>query len=311
MRRYAALLVALVALLSPFSAAAQGQEGALVIPAGRRVAGNVATVARDIRVEGAVDGDVTSWSGNIEVTGSVGGDVVSYGGRVTLGGAARVGGHVLALSGGLRHERGAAVVGQAIGDERGAPALASLFDLFTPVPASVAGAGLIGRLFFGAVLGVFLLAFCLLCVAFWPGRTAAASVALRRLPLRALALGLLTTALLALLLPPVVALLAATLIGMPLIVVLLLAAQAPYVYGLAALMRSIGARFAGRSGPRAPLDRATIGIAAALAALIALVAAVAPLWGLALFYVVASPGLGAAILSRGGFAVPLGGRGRA
>jgi hypothetical protein len=38
--------------------------------------------------------------------------------------------------------------------------------------------------------------------------------------------------------------------------------------------------------------------------LITIAAALAPLWGVALFYLAASPGLGALLLSRGGLLVP-------
>ena len=48
--------------------------------------------------------------------------------------------------------------------------------------------------------------------------------------------------------------------------------------------------------------------AAALVLLIAVVGALAPLWGLALFFLVASPGLGAVVLSRGGMAQPVAAR---
>src|SRR5262249_9620019 len=161
----------------------------------------------------------------------------------------------------------------------------------------------IGRALVGVALGVFMLAFCLLCCALWPGRTAVASVTLRRLPLRALALGLLTTFILALALLPLTALLAATLIGLPVIAVLLVVIQAPYVYGLAALARAGGAWLADRAGraveagqapsggaalvlpgETAGLSQTTLIVAAALALLVALVALAAPLWGLALFY---------------------------
>ena len=46
----------------------------------------------------------------------------------------------------------------------------------------------------------------------------------------------------------------------------------------------------------------------ALVLLIAVVVALAPLWGLALFFLVASPGLGAVVLSRGGMAQPVAAR---
>jgi hypothetical protein len=51
-------------------------------------------------------------------------------------------------------------------------------------------------------------------------------------------------------------------------------------------------------------SRATLLIGAALALLVAVGAALAPLWGMTLFYLLASPGLGAALLSRGGLLVP-------
>jgi cytoskeletal protein CcmA (bactofilin family)/uncharacterized membrane protein len=300
-------IILLVSLLLPASAAAQPSEGALVIPAGTTYTGNLATVTRDVRVDGVVAGDVTSWSGDIEVRGRVDGDVVSYSGRVTLAAGAQVGGNILAAGGALRLDAGVAVAGQAIRGEGGGTALANLLDLFSPADAD--GGAAIGRALFGVALGVFLLAFMLLCIAFWPHRTAVASQTLRRVPGRSAVLGLLTTLLLALALPALVALLAATLIGLPLVVVLLVVAQAPYVYGLATLVRMLGA-----SRPQAravsPLragegpNRITLVAAAVLGLLIALGALLEPFWGLALFYVLASPGLGAVLLSRGGLVVP-------
>ena len=315
-------LIVCIGLLLPGAAAAQPREDTLVVPTGQTYEGNLATITRDIRVEGAVTGDVTSWSGNIEVAGRVGGDVVSYGGKVMIRGSGQVGGHVLASGGALQLDAGAVVTGQAIHSEGGGGALANLLDLFSPSVDSGANAA-VGRALFGAVLGVFLLAFCLLCITFWPRRTAAASLMFRRAPGRVVALGLLTTLLLALALPPLTALLAATLIGLPLIVLLLVLAHIPYIYGLAALVRAVGAlvphppisskRDDDRSLPSAReigsvgegLNRMTVAVAAALALLVAIVAALAPLWGLALLYLLASPGLGAVLLTRGGLLVPM------
>jgi len=314
-------LAVLVVLLLPVGAAAQTAEQALVVPAGQVYAGNLATLTRDIRVEGVVTGDVTSWSGSIVIAGEVRGDVVGYSGQVRLLPSARIDGHVLASGGALRLDAGAAVAGQTIRGEGGGVALANLLDLFAPSEAG--GAAVVGRALFGAVLGVFLLAFTLLCIAFWPRRTFAASMMLRRSPGRALALGLLTTLLLALALPPLLALLAATLIGLPLIVVLLALAQALYIYGLATLAQAAGALAPRSTAPDSGRDEASqprLGLAwarggagptgatlvAAIvpALLVALVAALTPLWGLALLYLLASPGLGAAILSRGGLLAP-------
>jgi hypothetical protein len=164
--------------------------------------------------------------------------------------------------------------------------------------------GAIGRAIFGVVIGLFLLAFGLLWSALWPQRTLTTTLVLRALPGRSLAIGLLTTLLMALLLPPLVALLAATLIGLPLIVLLLICLQAPYMYGFAALAHALGGRrdMAARAG--ASLSRETIIATVAFSALVGVAAALMPLGGLALFYLAASAGLGAAILSRGGLVLP-------
>jgi hypothetical protein len=293
-------IIFLICLLLPGVAAAQSGDGPLVVPVGQTYVGSLATATRAIRVEGVVTGDVTSWSGDITIAGRVDGDVVSYSGKVTIQSGGHVGGHVMALGGPLESAADAAVSGQKIRGGEGSIALANLFDLIAPSDAGSDSAA-VGRVLFGMVLGVFLLAFCLLCIAFWPRRTTATSLTLRRSPGQALLLGLLSTLLLALALPPLIALLAATLIGMPLIVVLLALAQVPYVLGLATLVRAVGPE---QSRPTAGLERTTLLAGVALALLVAISAALAPLKGLALFYLLASPGLGAALLSRGGLLVP-------
>jgi len=293
-------IILLIYLLVP-GAAAQSGDGKLVIPAGETYTGNLATATRAIRVEGAVTGDVTSWSGDIEIVGSVGGDVVSYSGQVTIKSNAHVGGHVMALGGTLELDDSKAVSGQTLVGGEGSAALASVFDLFMAGGPGSDNDAAVGRVLLGMVLGVFLAAFCFLCIAFWPVRTAATSLMLRRLPVQSLLLGLLSTMLLALALPPLIALLAATLIGLPLIVVLLALAQAPYVLGLATLARTAGVQ--PRRATAGP-ERRTLLAGVILALLVAISAALAPLWGLALFYLLASPGLGAALLSRGGLFAP-------
>jgi cytoskeletal protein CcmA (bactofilin family) len=293
-------MIFLICLLAPGAAAAQPDNGSLVVPAGETYVGNLATATRAIQVNGTVTGDVTSWSGDITIAGHVGGDVVSYSGQVTITNGAHVDGHVMALGGAL-DSAADAVSGQAFRGGDGSAAVASLFDLFMPGGPGNHDDASVGRVLLGMVLGVFLLAFSLLCIAFWPQRTAATSLTLRRSPGQSLLLGLLSTLLLALILPPLVALLAATLIGLPLIVILLALVQAPYVLGLATLARAVDL---GRSRATAGLERTTLLVGVALALLVAISAALAPLWGLALFYLLASPGLGAALLSRGGLFAP-------
>lgn len=301
MKRYISLLLLMVLWLTSSASLARAQNDALVIVAGQHVAGDVATITQDIRVDGMVDGDVTSWNGAITINGRVGGDVVSYGGDVNLGATGRVSGHILASAGMLHQEAGAIVAGQKI-NGGGGEALASLLDLLNPT--SVASPDhVLGRSLFGVALAVLLTAFCLLYTAFWPGRIALAGDTLRRLPGRALTLGLLTTLALALALLPLAGLLVASVVGVPLLLLLLALALALYVYGLVVLARMLSMR-----GAISAASGRMIEITLTLVLLIALAVALAPLWGLVLFFVAASPGLGAVVLSRGGMAQPVAAR---
>jgi hypothetical protein len=291
----------LVLALLPRAATARAQGDELVIVAGQHIAGNVATVVQDIRVEGTVDGDVTSWNGAITISGRVGGDVVSYGGAVTVLSTGQVAGLILASTGMLRQAPGAVVAGQKISGGAG-EALASLLDLLNPAGPGDPGAD-VGHALFSVALAVLLAAFCLLYTAFWPGRVALASATLRRLPGRALALGLLTTLALVLALLPLAGLLVASVVGVPLLLALLALVLALYVYGLVTLARTVSMRVSSAQG--GALNKPMIAWTLALVLLIAGVGALAPPWSLALFFLIASPGLGAVILSRGGIAQPI------
>lgn len=294
--RWPTLALAIALALALLPGAALAQAAPVEVPAGTVVPGDLATFAQPIVVWGVVEGDVTSWGGDIFVAGTVHGDVVSYTGKVALAPAARVGGSVLALAGGLVHEPGALVAGAQLGAEPlpSGVVLASVAAIFDPPGA--ANAELPRPLLSGAlglVAGLLTLAGTIV----WPRRTQGVSLALRRLPGRSLGLGLLTTGLLAPLLVVLASLLALSLIGLPLILPLLLALQLPYLLGLAGLAQALGARLAADRPP--PLVATAFGLLAIMPPLM-IIGALAPLWSAALFYLAASAGLGAAILSRGG-----------
>ena len=308
MKRYILLMLLFGLWLAPGAALARAQTDAIVITAGQHVAGNVATIAQDIRVDGTVDGDVTSWNGAITIAGSVGGDVVSYGGAVTVMPTGQVAGHILASAGKLHQAPGAVVAGQKISGGAG-EALASLLDLLNPAgPVDLDDT--LGHALFGVALAVLLAAFCLLYTVFWPGRVALAGDVLRHLPGRALTLGVLTTLALALALLPLAGLLVASVVGVPVLLMLLALTLALYVYGLVVLARTLSARGGIPTNGGATLAKSgpMVAFTLVLVLLIAVAVALAPLWGLALFFLVASPGLGAVVLSRGGMAQPLAAR---
>lgn len=302
-------LFVVVLMLTRFVSApvtyAQGDDPApLVVPPGEVVDGSVATVERSIRVEGHVTGDVTSWSGDIVILGRVDGDVVSYAGQITIAPEAHIGGSVLALAGGVQAGPGAQIAGQLLGGTAERGALASVFDLLSDDDQPASPLDEVRQAVFGLIVTIFLFAFSLLWLALWPRRSAAAALVLRRMPIRSIVVGVLTTLLLAVLAPLAIVLLAATLIGAPLIVFVLLVLLAPYIYGIAVAGRALAQH---TLLPRVPgIDRVVVGAIAVLATVVGLVTALAPLSGLVVFVVLGSAGLGAAILSRGGMALPRG-----
>jgi hypothetical protein len=290
-------LTLLALLLALLPVPARAQQGPLLIAQGEVVQGDVATFDRPILVQGVVMGDVTSWSGAITVEGAVGGDVVSYAGSIQLGQSAKVAGNVLALAGGAEQHAGAQVAGQLLGDEpiAGGALVASVATILGRPTGAVALE--LPRPLVSGATALLALLLTVACAALWPRRTTGTAMALGSAPLPAAALGVLTTLLLALALPPLASLLALSLIGLPLLLPLLLALQLPYLFGLAALSRRLAERLGWRGGHPA---RATAVGALLLLLPLALVGAAAPLASAAIFYLVSSVGLGAAILSRAG-----------
>jgi hypothetical protein len=295
MSRWIVILVAGLIALAPGHALAQGPRP-LTVVAGEVIHGDLASVGQPIRIIGMVEGDVTSWSGSITVLGEVHGDVVSYAGSIDLGPDAQVTGSVLSLGGGVLRDERARVAGRTLGENplAGGAMLASAATFLQP-QRGVAAAALPLPLISAALTIMFLL-IALVCVAIWPRRTLGVSLALRHAPGRSVVFGLLTTALVALLLIPLGSLIALSLVGLPLLLPLLLILQAPYLFGLAGLGLALG----GRIRPNAPEALAAASGIVLLLLPLGLIGAVAPLWSLLLYYTAASAGLGAAILSRGG-----------
>lgn len=295
LRRLALTLLAL--LLASAPRLAYAQPAVLVVEAGEHVAGDLATVDQPIVVRGVVEGDVTSWSGAITVEGEVRGDVVSYTGSIELRPGAQVQGSVLAMAGGVGRDADATVAGRLMGEEpvAGGVMVASIATILGR-PAGP-GAADLPRPLVSGVLGAAAVLLCAAMAAFWPRRTSGASLALRQTPARSLSVGLLTTLLLGLLLVPLAVVLALSLAGLPLLLPLLLAGQLPYLFGLAAS----GHALVGRLGAVKLPVPASVAVGALIILLpLALIGVAAPIWSAALFYLTASAGLGAAILSRGG-----------
>lgn len=258
--------------------------------------GNIATITSDIRVEGEVTGDVTSWTGNIVVNGYVHGDVVSYTGTIELTPGARVDGNVMSLGGRVQADE-ATIAGKVFVGGTGGQYLSRLVGIFAPTPFGPASTVGIAGWPFSLVLGLALLILCLLMASVWPQRTASTAIMLAYHPGRAALIGLLAGVALSALLPLLATLLAVTLIGLPLSIILLVLANLPYIIGLAALIQAARATLEPRT---LAVSRTLIFVAFGLILPIALVGMISPAAALLLFYLIASPGLGALLISRFG-----------
>lgn len=297
-------LLGLLAVMIP-SLALAADGGVYEVAAGSLVSGNVATVSQDIRVDGEVTGDVTSWSGNITINGRVGGDVVSYTGRVTLAAQAEVRGSVMSLGGAVNRAPSAQISRATLLPSTGGVAVSSVITMFMPPSeSSSSGSIQIGHAILGGLMGLLLAAFAFLWGALWPNRTLASAMALATHPIAALAVGLLATLSIAVILPPLASLLAASMIGMPLLVALAVLVHVPYVFGLATLGRGIALLSGGAATPTTVPSPAIVAVVVAVALLSAVACVWSPLAGLGVFYLLSSPGLGAVLLSRGGLLAP-------
>lgn len=292
-----ALLFLLAVLLLPGPVQAQETEP-LTVSASEQIMGNIATLQQDIHVEGTVQGDVTSWVGTIEIDGYVTGDVVSYGGTVLVGPTARVDGSVLVLAGSVTRPDENQIGGQFISDDvlRLVPA-----DITPPDNQSLAApVAWLRYLLLSATLTVLTIALGGFSALIWPERADRASTILIAQPWRAWALGLVTTLLFLLLLAPLFVLLALSLVGLPLILVGLLCCQLPFVYGLVILAQSLCRPFVttkSKSNNRISLVL-LLPVLLLLLLPVIIAGAVSLIWSTVLFYLLASAGVGAVLLSR-------------
>ncbi len=278
----------------------------VVVPVGTTYTGQLATFTSDIYVMGTVHGDVTSISGSIIVSGTVTGDVVSYQGQVILAEQARVDGHVLVLSNTTQQAQGAYVAGRVIGSVRlpestgegvNRDVAAELLpSRAVPVPDTLwRGAVLV-------LLVLLVLLVALLALTLLHHRTARSAQVLLRLPRYTLVLGLVSSLLLSGGLSLLVVALAFTLIGIPVALVLLSVVHLPLLVGLVVGARALALHLRGPRGGHAPL---TLLFSVGLLLPPLVLGSLAPLWGVVLLYLLASAGVGAVVLSRGGLLMPL------
>lgn len=267
----------------------QAAADALVIPAGKTHTGSVATFNQPIVVEGVVEGDVTSVTGSIIVRGAIEGDVVSLFGNVVFEAQATADGNVMAATGSVVLPEGAKVAaGGTIYngnlDGRG-------------VTSMLPGAGNQpfdrgAQVLLSLTLGILAVVVATLLSLIWPRSISGGARAISLAPGRALALSMIWLVLTLVGVGIIATILIFSLVGLAVLPVLLLAAQIPYLVGIAAAGQMLGKRF-GLRGPSAVAAGAIVLIAPCVAlAVISLPA------GFGLFYALAGAGIGGMFLLR-------------
>jgi hypothetical protein len=207
--------------------------GDYTIPANETRQGNVTVYGGDIDVQGRISHDLRVFGGDVTIEGTVGHDVQIFGGSVHLGARAEVGHDVAVLGGSLDRDPGARVGHEVVQGGFSTDLLAGMLPALPPLP-SLSGPDTPLRV--GLSAGFVLLA--LLLQLLFPRQIATTRDALDERPFATLGLGCLTAVAAVLL----AALLAVTVILVPLSVAIGVATTAAWVLGLASLTVLLGER---------------------------------------------------------------------
>ena len=233
-------------------------------PALRLEAGSVArqqlvAIGRGLVVDGDAQTDVAALQGSVDVSGHVGGDLIVLGGDARLAGTARVGGDVFVVGGTLTAAPGARIDGRSVSYPTAAAAWMTLIEgpslglsAFAPI---VLGTKLALLAAWAAVL--------LLFFATSGRQLLATSDDVRREPFRSFGVGL--TGVFAIVLTALFfSAFAGPALGLPLLVLLVLAAVLLKLWGMVAVFHALGAWLGERVLRRRlrPLNAATLGLLA-------------------------------------------------
>jgi len=250
-------LVTAAMLFGARAEAAIGDEPALRLEAGSTASRDLVAVGRDLVVDGEARSDAVAVGGSVHVTGHVAGDVIILNGDAALGPSAQVDGDVFVLGGRVRSAAGAAIAGRAAAYPTASQAFLTLLEGPALGMKATAPIVLAAKL---ALLAAWLVV-ALLCLAASGREVIATSELLGREPLRDFFVGL--TAVLTMVLSGLfLASFAPSVVSLPLLVLLILAALLLKLWGMVALFHRFGELVLSRRLRRhpAPLNAALIGL---------------------------------------------------
>ena len=301
------LLVVAMFFASGIAVWADDGEGQTVLPGqnvvvrpGEEIHGDLAVMGGDVELQqgGRVNGDVVVFGGGAVIDGEIDGSLAVLGGAVELRSHARVGHDFFTLGATVTRDPAAIVEGETIESFRGRlPRLPEIPEIETwrptePTPRTDWGAAdIIGRFVRFVLTTMAMIALGILLVMVLPKPTQTVEAAVGGAFIPSLAVGVLTFLVLIVLVP----LLVLICIGIPVAVLVVMAAVAAGVFGWTAVGIWTGRRLlTALKGDQQPIIAAVIGIAT-----LTLLSEIPCLgWGLAV--IAGSAGLGAVVLTRFG-----------
>ncbi|MBN1484452.1 MAG: polymer-forming cytoskeletal protein [Chloroflexia bacterium] len=271
--------------------------GDLIIGSEQSCQGDATVIGGDLVILGSVEGNAVAMGGSVQVGGRVSGDVISVGGEILLREGCQVQGDAMAMEGVLQRAPNATV--------KGALWESSLFpaswygEADRPLGGAWARIGVV-ILLSGLTFGICML-LAVVLRAFLPQRTQVVIETLRGRLVPSLTIGVITSLLLAMLLPLLSLLLLLIVIGIPLIPFLYVLVGVLWAVGLALSGIALGEALiaqTGRDSP-APWLPAALGLAI-LVPLTILPGVMIPCLGPAWAILAPSGGVGALLFSRAG-----------
>lgn len=308
-RLFVLLLVVALFAASSITVGADDGDGQTVLPGqnvivrpGEEIHGDLAVIGGDVEIQegGRVNGDVVVFGGGAVIDGEIDGSLAVLGGAVELRSHARVRNDLFTLGANVTRDPAAIVEGETIESFRGRlPRLPEIPEIETwrpeqPTPRSSWGVSdILGNFLRFVLTTMAMIGLGILLVVVLPKPTATVEAAVGGAFVPSLAVGVLTFLVLIVLVP----LLVLICIGIPVAVLVVLAAVTAGVFGWTAVGIWTGRRLlAALKGDPQPIMAAVIGIAA-----LTLLSEIPCLgWGLAV--VVGAAGLGAVVLTRFGTA---------
>ena len=229
---------------------------ALVIEEGSIARRQVVALGRDLMVAGDAKSDVAAIDGSIHVTGRVTGDVIVFGGDAILGPTARVEGDVYVIGGILRAAAGAQIGGRSVSYPTMSAAWMTLLEGPDLGRSSLSATVISSKL---ALMAAWL-AWTLIVLSAAGREALNTSDAVSRQPLRNFLVGL--TGVLALLLSGLfLSAFASSVVGVPLLALVAIAALLLKLWGMVAVFHALGVWVSARFKKRlTPLNAAILGL---------------------------------------------------